>query len=358
MQVTGARPIRVLVVDDSAFIRFTLTRRLNQEPDIDVVGMAADGEDALAQIKALNPDVVTLDIEMPNMNGLEALRQIMAEAPRPVIMLSTLTQSGARETLHALTLGATDFVPKPSNAIHVQHVLDDLKAKIRSYARLPRARIHPPVAPAGRPRVSGARAPIQPFGDKNVLVAIGSSTGGPRALDRVLSGLPADLPAALVIVQHMPPMFTASLAERLNTVGPLHIKEADGSDRLGVGTGLLAPGGRHMGLQRDGSIQLSDAPPRNHVRPAVDVTFEQAARWFGPRTVAVILTGMGSDGAMGARRIKAQGGMVLAEAEESCVVYGMPKAAVDAGIVDRVASIEAMPEAIAEAVNRIIKTTR
>ncbi|HHX64536.1 MAG TPA: chemotaxis response regulator protein-glutamate methylesterase [Chloroflexi bacterium] len=357
MQARVSEPIRVLVVDDSAFIRFTLTRRLNQEPDIEVVGAAADGQEALKQIEALDPDVVTLDIEMPNMNGLQALRHIMAEMPRPVIMLSTLTQAGARETLQALALGATDFIPKPTNAIHVQHVLDDLKTKVRSYARLPMARMRADIRPTHNRRQT-ERAAVRPFTEHDVLVAIGSSTGGPRALEQVLSRLPAHLPAAFVIVQHMPPIFTASLAERLNRVGPLHVKEAGRSDRLSVGMALLARGGLHLCLQQDGSIRLSDAPPRNHVRPAVDVTFEHAARWFGPASVAVILTGMGSDGTVGARRIKARGGMVLAEAEESCVVYGMPKSAIEAGIVDRIASIDQMPVAVSEAVDHVAQTLR
>jgi len=351
--------IRVLVVDDSAFIRYTLAKSLNEEPDIEVIDTARDGLEAVEKAQALHPDVLTLDIEMPRLNGLQALSRIMRQSPCPVIMLSTLTQDGARETLKALALGAVDFVPKPSAAIHVQHVLKELNSKIRAVAHLPPTRLRRPLASwstaVDHPHLE---AEVRPFTTKDVLVVIGASTGGPRTLSKLVGDLPADLAAAMAIVQHMPKHFTASLAERLNSLSPFHIKEAAVSDRLRVGQGLLAPGGLHLCLRRSGAVQLSMAPPRNHVRPAVDMTLETAARWFGPSTVAVILTGMGSDGTVGARRVKAQGGIVLAEAEASCVVYGMPRSVVDAGIVDRVVPLEAMGAAVADAVESVRSRTK
>jgi len=348
------RRIRVLVVDDSAFIRFTLAKRLNDEPDIEVVGTARDGVEAVEKVEELDPDVVTLDIQMPRLNGLGALSRIMRRFPRPIIMLSTLTQNGARETLKALSLGAVDFVPKPSSAIRVPHVLEDLRNKIRAVAHLPAARLHRPSSPFTMPpKAPPEAALVRRFARDDVLVVLGASTGGPRALSTLVSGLPPKLEAAIAIVQHMPKHFTASLAERLDSLSAFHIKEATASDKLRVGQGLLAPGGQHLCFQRLGAVRLSDAPPRNHVRPAVDVTLETAARWYGPSTVAVILTGMGRDGTAGAKRIKAQGGMVLAEAEATCVVYGMPKCVVEAGIADQVVPIGAMAAAVADAVEAV-----
>ena len=346
-------PIRILIVDDSAFIRYALTKRLDEEPDLTIIGTAHDGIDALEKVAQLQPDVVTLDIEMPHLNGLDTLRQIMAQHPRPVIMLSTLTQDGARETFRALALGAVDFVPKPTTTIHIQQVLDTLKTKIRGVAHVPAGRLRLlRQAPAPTCAALSSAAPSRPLGAKDVVLVIGASTGGPQALQRVVSGLPADLPAALAIVQHMPPQFTATLAERLNAHSAFAIRESDGTETLRVGQGLLAPGGHHLVLHRGGGVALSSAAPRNHVRPAVDVTFESAAEAYGRATVAVILTGMGSDGTAGAHRIKAAGGLVLAEAEETCVVYGMHRSAADAGVVDALVPLDDMAEAAARMVHK------
>jgi two-component system, chemotaxis family, protein-glutamate methylesterase/glutaminase len=344
------RPIRILIVDDSAFIRYALSKRLDAEPDLTVIDTASDGIDALAKIARLQPDVVTLDIEMPRLSGLDALRQIMAQHPRPVIMLSTLTQEGARETFQALALGAVDFVPKPTTTIHIQHVFDTLKDKIRSVANVPTLRLQHLRQASLSATPPPASAVARPLSARDVVLVIGSSTGGPQALQRVVSDLPADLPAALAIVQHMPPQFTATLAERLNAHSAFAIRESDGTETLRVGQGLLAPGGYHLVLHR-GGVSLSSTPPRNHVRPSVDVTFESAADAFGRATVAVILTGMGSDGTEGARRIKAAGGKVLAEAEETCVVYGMPKSAAEAGLVDALVPLDEMPRAVTQMVH-------
>jgi len=345
------RPIRILIVDDSAFIRYALAKRLDAEPDLTVIDTAHDGIDALEKIARLQPDVVTLDVEMPRLNGLDALRQIMAQHPRPVIMLSTLTQEGARETFQALALGAVDFVPKPTTATQIQHVFDALEDKIRNVANVPTLRLQHLRQASLSATPPPASATTRPLNAHDAVLVIGSSTGGPQALQRVVSGLPADLPAALAIVQHMPPQFTTTLAERLNAHSAFAIRESDGTETLRVGQGLLAPGGYHLVLHRGGGVSLSSAPPRNHVRPSVDVTFESAADAFGGATVAVILTGMGSDGTEGARRIKAAGGKVLAEAEETCVVYGMPKSAADAGLVDTLVPLDDIPSAIIRVVD-------
>jgi len=294
--------------------------------------------------------VVTLDIEMPRLNGLDALRQIMAQHPLPVIMLSTLTQEGARETFQALALGAVDFVPKPAVTINIEQVLSTLKEKIRSVAGVPVQRLRHLRQATATVSTPPTRAATRPLTARDPVVVIGASTGGPQALQRVVSGLPADLPAALAIVQHMPPQFTATLAERLDAHSPLPIRESDGTETLRVGQGLLAPGGYHLVLHRGGAVSLASTPPRNHVRPSIDVTLESAADAFGRSTVAVILTGMGADGTEGARRVKAAGGCVLAEAEETCVVYGMPRSVVEAGIVDAQVPLDEVPAAITRAV--------
>jgi len=339
------RVIRVLIVDDSAFIRYVLAKRLAEDPGLEVVDTAFNGLDALEKIARLKPDVVTLDIEMPKLNGLDTLRRIMDEMPRPVIMLSSLTQEGAQETIRALNLGAVDFVQKPSRSVDVQHVLGTLKDKIKSVAGLSGSRLRSLTVPKPKPSV-GSKATVRPFGSGDIVLVVGASTGGPRAIERLVSDLPGDLPAAMAIVQHMPPGFTASLAERLNDHSAFHIKEADASDRMRIGQGLLAPGDYHLCLQKREGIDLFQSPPKNYVRPAVDVTFTTAARRYGPATVGVILTGMGHDGTQGARDIKGVGGFVVAEAESTCVVYGMPKSAIEAGVVDCVAPIDAMGEAV------------
>lgn len=346
------QPIRVLVVDDSAFVRYVLAQRLGSEPDLQVVDTACDGVDALEKVELLQPDVVTLDIEMPRMNGLDALRRIMAESPRPVIMLSTLTQQGARQTFRALGLGAVDFIPKPSSAAQVQSVLGTLKEKIRGVARVPVSRLRSKEMLLA-PEPSRPKARSRRLSSGDVVVVIGASTGGPQALERVVSGVPADLPAGLAIVQHMPPTFTHTLAERLDAHSSFRIKEAAAGDSLRVGGGLVAPGDYHLSLCRGGCLNLSQSPPRSFVRPAADVTFETAARVYGPATLGVILTGMGSDGTMGARRIKEAGGRILAEAESSCIVYGMPKSVAEAGLVDQVVPLGDMASAIAEAVYKV-----
>ncbi|HHY33863.1 MAG TPA: chemotaxis response regulator protein-glutamate methylesterase [Firmicutes bacterium] len=371
-------PIRVLVVDDSAFTRKVVSDMLGSDPDITVVDIARDGKAAVEKARALQPDVITMDVEMPVMDGLAALRAIMSERPVPVVMLSALTQEGAATTIRALELGAVDFVAKPSHSMTVGlgEVRDQLVAKVKLAAR---AKVHVPRlarpgvdgTAGGGPRPSsgvpgeaasrgerghlgqGARQGAGPGEECDTVVVIGASTGGPSALNQVLPALPADLSAGVLIVQHMPPGFTKSLAARLAETSAIAVKEAESGDKLTDGVAFVAPGGYHMLLTADGEVALSTDPPRNGVRPSVDATMESAARVYGDRLVGVVLTGMGRDGAAGMAAIKAAGGRTIAEHESSCVIYGMPKAVVDQGLADLVVPLQEVAGAIVQMVNQI-----
>ncbi len=326
--------IRVLVVDDSAFVRKAIARMLNGAPDIEVVGAAADGEEGLELARALHPDVITLDIQMPRLGGLETLSRLMPDSPAAVLLLSSLTQEGADVTLRGLELGAMDFVDKssvkgPMNLLGLQ---TDLLAKVRALAHAPRPRLPatPPPAPApAAPKAGVARAEV---------VAIGASTGGPAALQAIVPALPASFPATVLIVQHIPRGFSRSLAERLASRSALPVLEAEDGQRLQPGTVLVAPAGLHLKLhRRAGTVKVVlDEEPRAALhRPSVDVLMTSVARVYGSRALGVILTGMGSDGTAGLRAIHQAGGRTLAESEESAIIYGMPKSAVEAGVVDR-----------------------
>jgi len=350
-QPAASSPIRVLVVDDSAFMRFTIQKYLSESPEIQVVGTARDGIEALELIPRLQPDVVTLDVEMPRLDGLSTLREIMSDHPRPVIMLSSLTSEGALETVQALTLGAVDFIAKPTNKANMASIMAEVSTKIirSSQAKVwvvPRNRVIPP--PAVPLSTSKSTRPLR---TTDRVLVIGSSTGGPRALNTVLPALPENLPAAVLVIQHMPVGFTRSLAERLDHISALAVKEAEPGDHLEVGKVLVAPGGFHMTIDENGQIGLNQNPPVHGVRPAVDVTMTAVARQFGSRTVAVILTGMGSDGTNGAALVHSAGGFVIAEAESSCVVWGMPRSVIEAGVADLVVPLGDVAREIEKAVS-------
>jgi two-component system chemotaxis response regulator CheB len=362
-------PIRVLVVDDSPFMRYTLAKHLSATPDIEVVGSAQDGIDALAKIPALSPDVVTLDVEMPRMDGLTALEHIMTDCPTPVVMLSSLTRRGARTTIQALMRGAVDFVAKPATSTDMRTVIADLTGKIKAAAGANGTVVHTRQtsrqAPAAGQTKTVKKTPLtavitgksqkpkarmRPFKEGNPLVVIGSSTGGPRALQEVMAHLPADLNAAVVIVQHMPAGFTRSLAQRLNELSPLVVQEGQEGDRLALGLALLAPGDYHMKLVEGKKIALDQGPRRNHVRPAVDVTMETAVSLYQSSVIGVVLTGMGSDGTAGARLIKQAGGRTIAEDQSTTVVYGMPRSVVEAKLADQIVPLQDVAAAITEMV--------
>src|SRR5207302_5582424 len=317
------------------------------QADMEVAGVAINGLDALVKVEHLQPDVVTLDVEMPGMDGLTALRHLMARYPRPVVMLSTMTQEGAVTTLRALSIGAVDFVAKPSAAISLDfhRVKDELLHKIRVAAKAT-AR-HPIAAPPAGPKPQTRNLPGNTRFDR--LVVIGSSTGGPRALGTLIPALPADGRTAYLIVQHMPGGFTRSLAERLDSASELTVREAAQGDRLAAGLALVAPGNFHLRITANGSVELDDGPRVQGVRPSVDVTLGSVVEYYGKHALTVILTGMGQDGAAGAVALHAAGGMVLAEDESTCVVWGMPRAVVERGVADRVVPLDRMAEAIVAA---------
>ena len=339
-----SRKIRVLVVDDSAFVRKAVERMLSTAADIEVVGTAGDGEEGLRKVRELSPDVVTLDVKMPRLGGLETLERLMREHPVPVLLMSTLTQEGAEVTLRGLELGAMDFVDKSSvQPMTMLSLADELIAKIRALggARV-RARPHEPARSEAVATVAPAEA-----------VVIAASTGGPTALQAVVSALPAGLPAAVLIVQHIPRGFTRSLAERLDARSAIPVREARDGEAVAPGTVLIAPAGIHTRLvRRGGAILVSlDEEPRDALhRPSADVLMASAAAVYGARVVGVVLTGMGSDGTEGLRAIRAAGGRTLAESEETCVIFGMPKAAIEAGVVDRAAPLDRVAGEILAAV--------
>jgi len=338
--------IRVLVVDDSATIRAVLCRELPKDPEIEVIGYARDGLDGVEKALALKPDVITLDIEMPRLNGHEALVRIMDECPTPVVMVSSLTRAGADATISALELGAVDFIAKPVHGgiASVHGVIDELREKIKGASHARVRRRHPDTAPRPVP-VAAAPAGLGLQWLPKVVV-IGSSTGGPQSLRTVLTSFPADTGVPILIVQHMPPGFTRALADRLNEIGPLKVAEARPGSKVEAGMALMAPGGFHMVVNRHGEVELSQAPSECGVRPAVNVLMESAAAVYGAATIGVVMTGMGHDGTRGAGLIKAAGGQVVAQDEATCIVYGMPRSVADAGFVDRVAPLEDIAETV------------
>ena len=353
-------PIRVLVVDDSAFMRFIISDVVNKTSDIKVVGVARDGKEALSYVPVLKPDVIILDVEMPVMDGLSTLKEIMSRFPRPVIMFSSLTTEGASTTIQALTLGAFDFIAKPENKANVAAVMDDAILKIRQAAKKTTRAIrekpltsqvqsssslstYPTAVFAPTPLSQKVTRPLQPT---DRVVVIGSSTGGPRALHTVIPALKSELPAAYLVVQHMPVGFTKSLAERLDSLSSVKVKEAEAGDSLEVGKVLFAPGGYHMVLDSSQKIVLNQNPTVHGVRPSVDVTMLSVAQQFKSATIGVILTGMGKDGTNGCALIHSQGGKVIAEDESTCVVWGMPRSVYEAGYADEVIRLPDIPQAI------------
>jgi two-component system chemotaxis response regulator CheB len=334
------KKVRVLVVDDSALMRKLIPQMLAVDEAIDVVGTAMDGSFCLKKIEELKPNVVTLDLEMPGMNGIDTLKEIMRHKPVPVIVFSSHSTEGASVTMKALGLGAFDFVTKPKDAsAHMTETAGELIAKVKAAADCklkPRMIAGIPAKPEKAPAPSGA---------PNKIVAIGVSTGGPQALEFVLSQLPGDFPGAITVVQHMPDGFTDMFARRLDEVCPLRVKEAQSGDLLLPGRVLICPGSRHMKVKRLplGDIAvLSDEPRVNGHRPSVDVLLRSVAEEFRQNAVGVLMTGMGDDGAEGLGAIKREGGMTIAQSEESCVVYGMPKAAIERGYAIRVVGLDIM----------------
>ena len=405
---------RVLIADDSAFMRKVLTDLFEKQPDFEVAGTASDGKETISKVRELKPDILTLDVNMPVMDGLNALAVIMEENPLPVIMISSLTQKGAMATIRALELGAVDFISKVGGSIsRIDAIAPEILEKCRAAAmanmgilkdrgamaakakdspqgaappvmkriEMPKRsglKLEPPPQPAqpepkspygakrqnpllatrARPSASPQKATPIPMGSMGngakKLVAIGTSTGGPQALQSVITKLPGNLPCGVVIVQHMPAGFTKTLGERLDSISEISVKEAEDGEIIKPGHVYIAPGNYHMRVGSEGSarkILLSQEPPVGNHRPAVNVLFDSVAP-IGKELVSVIMTGMGSDGCAGMVKIKQAGGYSIAQDEETCVVYGMPKSVVDAGLADEVRPLQEIAEAIVEAVKR------
>lgn len=358
--------IRVVVVDDSAFMRGVIARTLASEPRFEVVGQASDGAEALSLVKALSPDVVSMDFNMPGVNGAEATRRIMAEKPVPIVMLSAHTREGARETVEALAAGAVDFLTKPDGEVsaHLTGIKDELIKKLLAASqvnlRSPSPRVAPAASEGSSPLASPAPSSTRaaralPSGHR--LIVIASSTGGPAALAKLLPALElgrAELSTSLIVVQHLPAGFTGALAEQLAERAGYPVCEVDravpASLVLEPGRAYVAAGGSHLLVERGGRLVLADTAPVHGVRPAADVTFSSAAQHFGARCLGIVLTGMGKDGARGLAAIKAAGGTTIAQDKATSTVYGMPKAALELGVVDTVAPLER----IASVVHRLL----
>lgn len=372
--------VKVLVVDDSGFFRRRVSEILSADPTIQVVGTATNGKEAIDQALALKPDVITMDYEMPTMDGITAVRHIMQRCPTPVLMFSSLTHEGARVTLDALDAGAVDYLPKNFEDISRNpdkvkqmlcekvHTISRSNRRFSSYssslpavsttssspvsslgsARAPSPLPSRSAAPAPAPAAAPSHSPA-PKRKAYKLLAIGTSTGGPVALQRVLTQLPAGFPAPIVLVQHMPAAFTKAFAERLDKLCKISVKEAEDGDMLRPGLALLAPGGKQMMVDARGMVKILPGDERLNYKPCVDITFGSAAKSFGDKVLAVVLTGMGADGREGARLLKQGGSQVWAQDEASCVIYGMPMAIVKANLADAVYGLDDIGRHLVEA---------
>jgi two-component system chemotaxis response regulator CheB len=360
-------PIRVMVVDDSVVVRKIVTDVLSADPDIEVVGTAVNGKIAVGKLEQLKPDLVTMDIEMPEMNGIEAVRAIRAMRSRvPIVMFSTLTERGASATLDALSAGANDYVTKPANVGSVNQSMESVREQL-----IPRIK-----ALTGRPVTMGQARnaappkpppPVAPRtgpGKKPAVLVIGSSTGGPEALARVLPQLPASLPVPVLLVQHMPPVFTRQFAQRLDRLCALRVVEAADGSPLAPGTVHLAPGDHHLVVRAAGrsaaagmQTGLTQGPPENFCRPAVDPLFRSAVTAYDGAVLAVVLTGMGADGRSGAAEVRAAGGTVVVQDQATSVVWGMPGAIAQAGLADEILPLDRVPEAITRHLSGVLPAT-
>jgi two-component system chemotaxis response regulator CheB len=351
--------IKVMLIDDSAVVRQVNKETLEREPDIEVIGAAADPLYALEKMKLVWPDVIVTDIEMPRMDGITFLKKIMAEHPTPTVVCSSLAERGAATTMEALAAGALSIITKPKMGVKqfLQESGDDIVTAVRAAARANMRRVHPgaTVSPALQPKLTadvmlaakaaGTRAMVTTT-DK--VVAIGTSTGGTQALEAVLTKLPG-VTTGIVVVQHMPEKFTAMFAERLNSLCAIEVREAKDGDRVLPGRALIAPGGRHMMLKRSGAqyyVEVADGPVVNRHKPSVDVLFRSVAQIAGRNALGVIMTGMGDDGARGMKEMHDAGAQTIAEDESTCVVFGMPKVAIDLGGVDKVVPLDRIPQEI------------
>ncbi|WZL74864.1 chemotaxis response regulator protein-glutamate methylesterase [Clostridiaceae bacterium 35-E11] len=351
--------VRVLVVDDSAFMRKIISDMIALDKEFIVVGTARNGKEAIQKIKELSPHVVTMDVEMPEMDGLAALDVIMKQFARPVVMLSSLTNEGADATLKALELGAVDFITKPVNVfkVNTEEIQAQLIEKIKVASRV-KVSQNKLFRPSTKKMEIKSREKTSVLLDENKsikkIVAIGTSTGGPKALQEIIPYLPKNIPASILIVQHMPPGFTKSLAERLNNISAINVKEAENNETLLAGWAYIAPGDHHLELKNEGNllkIKLTKTKPVSGHRPSVDVMMNSLAQLnLGDKVISVIMTGMGSDGAEGMKNIKLNKGYTVAQDEATCVVYGMPKSAINLGCIDKIVPLHDIAGTITQTV--------
>jgi two-component system chemotaxis response regulator CheB len=338
--------IDVLVVDDSAFMRKVLTDILKEDSEINMIYTVSSGEEAIEQIALLRPDVVTMDVEMPGMDGIKTVKRIMEKYPTPIIMISAYTKEGAEKTIEALEAGAIDFVEKPGGTISLnirdvgQEILE--KIKIANEANLP----------GERKELKLTRSPTLKLGKETVII-IAASTGGPRAIDFLLSQLPHDFPSPIIVVQHMPPGFTGAFAKRLNEHCKIKVKEASDGDHLHTAEALIAPGGFHLELNENNRIKLNKNPSLHGVRPSADITMNSVADTFNGNIIGIILSGMGRDGSIGVRNIKRKRGTIIAQDMDTSVVHGMPKAALETGSVDYILPLGKIADKLVEIVNNV-----
>ena len=360
MSKSPDKKFRVLVVDDSAFMCRVLQEIITSDPQLEVVGQARDGSDAVAMADSLQPDVITMDINMPRVDGLQATEMIMSRHPRPIVIVSSESREGAASTLRALELGAIDFVPKPSTGIDLdmKSVRDDLTRKLKLAAKVRVVRTATlskvPAAPVPSAHTaSRAPLPASQGGSKPPMVVIAASTGGPAAVMRVVSGLPKDLVAAVFLVLHMPPAFTKQFVSQLAEVSALPVKEAEHNDAPQPGTIYLCPGSHHLRISSTGNISLDPGPRIDGYRPCADVAFETLASYARALAVGVVLTGMGSDASKGVKAMKAAGGYVIAQDEATSMIFGMPSEAIKTGAVDQVLPLDEIPAAIEKRVAKL-----
>ena len=370
MAPAANKKFRVLIVDDSAFMRKVLEQIFNADDQLQVVGHAKDGREAVAMAESLKPDVITMDINMPHMDGLQATAQIMTTNPKPIVIVSSESREGAAGSLKSLELGAIEFVGKPSSGIDLdmQNVKEELLRKVRMAAKVRVVRTasrlaltvqgtNRGAAPA-KPSPPVPTAPVIPADQRFPVVVMGASTGGPATVMRLAPGFTRDFPAAVFLVQHMPASFTTQYAAQLAEFTSIRVKEAEASEAVQPGTLYICPGAQHLRVTPTGRIELDAASGRiNGYLPNIDVTMETVAAYAGPMSIGVVLTGMGADGANGAKAIKSAGGMVLAQDEATCVIFGMPAEAIKLAAVDQVLGIDDIYAAIEKRVISICKAT-